>query len=88
MNQKYKINSSILTTEVDDELGMMSIEKGSYYTLNPVGKEVWKLLANAVSLEEIVGELMKDYSVSREECYNDISSLLEDFKKNGLVDIV
>lgn len=78
-------NSSIPTTDVDGELGMMSIEKGNYYTTNEIGKVIWDLISDEISVSAIVNQLMNSYDVDEATCYTEVKNYLESMIKNDLV---
>lgn len=80
-----KVNPDVLTTLVDDELGMMNIESGYYYTLSPVGKEIWDIIGREKSFESLKESLMGLYEVSKEDCHNQVLELLESMHTNGLI---
>lgn len=86
-NTIISINPEILTTLVDDELGMMNIEKGFYYTLNSVGKHIWSLLEDHISVKDLVSKLLMTYEVNEKKCYEEVVELLEILSVNGLIKI-
>lgn len=88
MIKNYRVNPEVLTTEVDDELGMMSIKNGSYYTLNPVGKRIWQLLEQGIAIDDMINILVKEYNVSKEICKNDIIDLMNVLEKKSLVNTI
>lgn len=77
----------IPTTNIDGELGMMSIDKGKYFTLDEVGTRIWELLETPSSINQLVEVLMKEYDVDLETCQNDVKELIEKLVKEDLVDI-
>jgi hypothetical protein len=82
-----RVNPDVLTTLVDDELGMMNVESGFYYTLSPVGKEIWDIIGREKSFETLKRTLMKQYKVSEEQCHREVLELLESMHINGLIKI-
>ncbi len=79
---------TILSTNIDEDLGLMNIDKGYYYTLNDIGKSIWNLLTEEKKIEEIINLLMKDYNVPYEVCSKDVFELIEVLEANGLVKVV
>lgn len=87
MNDIIKVNNEILTTEIDDEIGMMNIKHGLYYTLNPVGKNIWSYLSNGIVVEDLINKLVDEYDVSKRTCSLDVLELIKLLKDNGLIEI-
>lgn len=88
LNSEIVINKNILTTMIDDELGMMHVEKGYYYTLNPVGKRIWALIQEKITVDKLIKALLEIYNVSEKQCLEEVVDLLEILKINGLVEVV
>jgi len=75
----------IPTTDIDGELGMMSIEKGKYFTLDEVGTRIWELLETPNTINKMVDVLMTEYDVDFETCANDVMELVEKLLQEDLV---
>ena len=44
LDSRIQRSSEPMQAELDNELVMMSVERGSYYGLDPVGSKIWELL--------------------------------------------
>ena len=55
--EKFQRADDLLGAAVGEELLMMSIEKGSYFSLNAVGGRIWELLETPISIDELVARL-------------------------------
>ncbi|MCF8018777.1 PqqD family protein [Petrocella atlantisensis] len=75
----------ISTTIIDGELGMMSEEKGKYYTLDFIGTRVWELIEQPMTVDELIVLLMKEYEVDRLTCEVDLLELLNKLLKEELI---
>lgn len=80
-------NSEILTTDIENEIGLMNIQKGYYYTLNMTGKDVWDYIDGQKSVGDIVGHLLEKYEIEKTRCQKEVSELIEIMYLNGLVKI-
>ncbi|PKM66612.1 MAG: PqqD family protein [Firmicutes bacterium HGW-Firmicutes-2] len=78
----------ISTTTIDGELGMMSEEKGKYYTLDFIGTRVWELIEQSLTVDQLVVILMKEYDVDRLTCEVDLIELLEKLLKEELIKVI
>lgn len=92
-NKKIDLNSILIrredvpTTDIDGELGMMSIEKGKYFTLDEVGTRIWGILETPHSIKEIVDVLIQEYDVDFDTCANDVEELIEKLLQEDLIAI-
>jgi len=75
----------IAACDIDDEKVMMSIERGQYYGLDPVGSRVWELIEEPVKVSALIDELLLRYDVDRETCEQDVLAFLEELYEDGLV---
>ncbi len=71
-------NPEIISSKIDDEVVMMSIEEGKYFGLDSIGSIIWGLLDKPKSLKCIIPQLLKEFEVSEEECLQDCSSFILD----------
>ncbi|XPV69514.1 MAG: PqqD family peptide modification chaperone [Halarcobacter sp.] len=82
-----KRNDDLLSSEMDSELVMMDLELNNYYGLNKIGKDIWELLENDLTLEELCNKLIEKYEVSFEQCNEDISPFIEKLEKLNIVKV-
>ena len=78
-------NIEIITNEIDDEILMMSIEDGKYYGLNPVGSEIWKLIAEPKTVKTIIPELMEIFDIDEVSCTKETITFLKDMINNNII---
>jgi hypothetical protein len=81
----YIRNNSTISGRLHDELVMMNIEKGRYFSLNPVATRIWDLLEQPMSAEELCMRLKEEYEVDETTCRQEANDLLKEMKKLGLV---
>lgn len=67
---------------------ILDLSDGTYYGLNQVGTDIWKLLSSPRQVEEICTELNAEYDVEREVLKRDVIHLLEEMHEEGLIRIV
>jgi hypothetical protein len=71
-------NSEIISSKIDDEVIMMSIEEGKYFGLDSIGSIIWELLEESNSLKEILPQLISEFEVSEEQCQKDCMTFILD----------
>jgi hypothetical protein len=82
---KYSRSNSSISGRLDNELVMMDIEAGKYFSLNPVATRIWELLENPRSLDELCLLLQKEYDVSEVRCRQETEACIKDLIGFGLV---
>lgn len=76
-----------VASEVDGEVVMMSIEKGNYYGLNPVGSRIWQLIETPVSVSALCDQLSEEFEVDRDTCQSEVLALLAELEAQSLIEI-
>jgi hypothetical protein len=71
---------------VDDEALIVDLESGGFFSLDRVGTEVWKGLQDGLDLAQIVDAIAGKYGVDEQTVQRDVSELLEDLNREGLMD--
>lgn len=84
----YVRKSNTISGRLHDELVMMDIEKGKYFSLNPVATRIWDLLEKPLPPEELCEALMEEYEVNSTQCRKEVGEHLEEMVKLGLITIV
>ncbi|MFH2096071.1 MAG: lasso peptide biosynthesis PqqD family chaperone [Bacteroidota bacterium] len=85
MNEIIRRNPEMLSSNMDGETVMMSIENGEYYGLNEIGTRIWELTADRISVKELIEKLMDEYEVDEETCKTDVFEFLDGLMKKKLI---
>jgi hypothetical protein len=75
-----------LSAKVGDELLMMSVQKGTYFNLNDVGTRIWELLAEPITLDDLVAALTAEYEVNTETARREVERFLVALRERDLLD--
>lgn len=81
-------NNETISGQLNDDLVMVDIEKGSYFSLNSVATRIWELLENPLSPESLYDALLAEYDVTPEQCRTEVNEYLEKMKELGLIQVV
>lgn len=76
-----------LASALDGETVLLHMTSGLYYGLNPVGARIWDLLQTPQTVGELVGCLLEEYEVDREQCFQDLSKILLDLQQAQLIQV-
>lgn len=78
-------NADVIATDMDGETVMMNMERGEYLGLGGVGARVWELLAQPMSLEQLVQAVCAEFEVDAATCRADLQAFVDDLRANGLL---
>jgi hypothetical protein len=78
-------NSDLLSTDLDGEIVLMSIERGNYYGMELTGRWIWELLAQEQTVAELCRQLSLEYDVEPTTCERDVLTFLEELHHEGLI---
>jgi hypothetical protein len=81
--------SSVILREVQEGAILFSTETETYFSLNPIGLRVWRLLPpECAEVDEVVARIHGDFpDVSPETIASDVRRLLSELNGQGLVEI-
>ncbi len=75
-----------VSCEIDEEIVALSIDKGSYFHVDKVGAEIWKLLETPLSVGSLCERLGDIFEVDRERCQLETMAFLKEMGRAGLVE--
>lgn len=82
---KYSRNNKTISGRLHDEMVMMDIDQGKYFSLNPVATRIWEMLEKELSIDEICSQLADEYDVETVQCRTETEELLGQMERMGLV---
>lgn len=72
---------------LDEEVVLMSIEKGLYFGFNKVLSRIWQILEVPVTVAQICATLQDEYDVEPDVCKRDVFEVLEKLAENKLITV-
>jgi hypothetical protein len=81
------VASDVLSSELGSEHVMLNLRDGTYYGLEAVGSDIWKLLQQPITVAEICRALIDTYDVEPERCREDVAKLVGELVERGLVEV-
>lgn len=87
LETKVARNINIATNKIDDEVIMMSLEKGNYYSVNSIGTRIWNIIEQEKNVKEICDTLLQEYDIDKEHCEKAVIAFLEKMKTADLLTI-
>lgn len=78
-------NSETLSTELVEQTVLMSAENGVYYGLTATGQDIWRFLAQPVSVRRLCQELCAKYQAPAATVEADTLAFLAYLESRGLI---
>lgn len=85
-SETLTINPDLAWRIIDEEVVILKIKTTTYYSLNPVGSHLWKMLGEKPrSRQELLDALLTEFDVDSETAGKDIDELLTDLTGEELL---
>lgn len=78
-------NNDILTSDLDGEKVMMSIQRGEYYGLGKTGTFIWDHINEPIAIKDLVLLITEKYKVDKNNCFEDIAPFIIDLIEKELI---
>ena len=72
-----------MSAKVGEEIVMMSVQKGNYIGLSPVGARVWELLDTPQSFEALCAQLEAEFDVAPDVCRAEVETFIDQLIRHG-----
>lgn len=81
------VSKDQIACDLGGDASVVTWKDDIYYGLDPVGKRVWQLIQEPVTVAQIRDVLSAEYDVEAAQLEADIRELLEQLAEQGLVEI-
>ena len=81
-----KCPDRFVETEIDDEIVVMDLESGNFFSLKDTALDIWRLVDGTLSPADIAAELANDYDVGEGELADDVAAFLDKALTAGLIE--
>ncbi len=81
-----KCPDRFVETEIDDEIVVMDLESGNFFSLKDTALDIWRLVDGTRSPADIAAELANDYDVAESELADDVAAFLDKALTAGLLE--
>jgi hypothetical protein len=79
---------NILFSEIDQDKVMIDIERGAYFGMNPVAGDIWEMLQNPLTPQQVIENLLAAYEVEPETCQKETMQVLQRMVRLKLVQVL
>lgn len=84
----YIASPDCVACDVEQGSAILDLHSNTYFSLDPVGASVWRMMETPASLDRLAEGVAAEYAVTADACRGDIADLLDDMMKHGLVQTV
>jgi hypothetical protein len=82
----HKAQGKFSETAIDDEIVVMSLESGDFFSLTGTGRDIWLLIDGKLDRKQLLVRLTEDYALSPEMIACDVDAFLDQLFAAGLLD--
>lgn len=72
------VSESQVSASVGEEVVILELGAGQYFSLEGTGPEIWKLLQKPVRVSEIRNEILRSFEVEPDVCERDLLHVLQE----------
>ena len=73
-------------TDLAGEKVMIDFATGKYFMIRGTGNDIWDLIQDDITVDEIIRQLLSEYDVAEEECEASVLSFLEKLQSYGFIE--
>lgn len=88
LNSKIVRSENFIAATVDDDIVMMSIEKGSYFSLDDIGSQIWEKMFEPILVSNLCAQLISQFNVEQAQCETDVLAFLSELAAEDMVQLV
>lgn len=78
-------NPDIVSSDMDGETVMMSVEHGKYFGLTGIGPLLWDYMESPVSCEAMIQKILDKYEVDEATCRSDLVMFIGQLLESDIV---
>jgi hypothetical protein len=83
---RFRINTpKVILESFDDEVVIVNLDSGNYYSLDKVGADIWSLLERGASLHETVSAVEGIYDGDHDDIRAGVKRLVEELQAESLI---
>ncbi|MGR4067846.1 PqqD family peptide modification chaperone [Billgrantia sp. C5P2] len=85
IKSRVKRSPSPLASRVGDDLVLFSVNRGMYYGVPVVGRRIWDLIEDQITVSAVCDQLMREFSVDRDACEQEVLDFIGQLEAEELV---
>ena len=86
MIERFQIPSHVHARRFDDEIVVLDLGAGKYFSLDAIGATIWDQLSSGKTPDEAVAALLVEYEVDEATARADVRRLADELLATGLLE--
>jgi coenzyme PQQ synthesis protein D (PqqD) len=83
----FTIPENVAWRNVNEEIVILKLKSGEYYTLNEVGRHIWQAISDQQNVEGITNHIVDQFEVTFEKAMEDVMTFLDKMLKESVVSL-
>ncbi len=86
LSAQFLINKpKVIQETFDDEVVIINLDSGNYYSLDKVGAEIWSLIEQRATAREMIAAIARRYEVERLELEKGVARFLTELEQENII---
>jgi hypothetical protein len=85
LSDRYKVNQEVIHQTIDDEVVIVNLGSGIYYSLDKIGAVIWNYVEKNESIGEMINNIYSNYDCTIQELRDTVSELLSSLVDEKLI---
>ena len=81
----YKAPDNYSWRDVNNELVVLNLQSGEYFTFNNVGRLIWLSVNDGKTVDEIIRSVVEQYATTEEKAVADVKAFISNLLSEGLL---
>ena len=82
----FRVNSpNVIQEIIDDEVIIVNLDSGNYYSLAHVGAEIWSLIESGAAVAEVVNGIRQRYDGDHVDVEDAVNQLVDQLQQEALI---
>lgn len=82
---KLRVPEDVVWRDLGEEVVILNLATGIYFSLNKVGRRIWSLIAEQAGSDEVVSKVAQEFEADTSRIQDDFDSLVRELEAEGLV---
>jgi hypothetical protein len=88
VNIQYSINrDKIIFEKFDDEIVLINLENGNYFSIRQVAQIIWELIEKGLDRSSVISTIAKIYNTTFDKIEDDLTEFIEELLKESLINL-
>ena len=85
-DSQYRTNAPTVISEIiDNEVIIINLDSGAYYSLRDTGAAVWQLIQNGATLQQVIEQMCLNWDGAEQDIVDGVNQLLAELLQEKLL---